>query len=159
MTSLWHARPPMLINLLTTHVLLHTSTRTFVFQLLFHRTPPWYSLIPHALPDPIALSLQGLPHSLAVLSVSFSVLNFLTFLFHYDIFCFSNHDLFNYSPHFLLTLSPFRCRLLRIVLLVWGDCPRAGLFATATLSLFFFLLAAAWVDPGRNALQSAEQRC
>ena len=23
----------------------------------------------------------------------------------------------------------------------------------------FFLLAAAWVDPGRNALQSAEQRC
>ena len=25
--------------------------------------------------------------------------------------------------------------------------------------LFFFLLAAAWVDPGRNALQSAEQRC
>jgi len=24
---------------------------------------------------------------------------------------------------------------------------------------WFFLLAAAWVDPGRNALQSAEQRC
>ena len=23
----------------------------------------------------------------------------------------------------------------------------------------FFLLEAAWVDPGRNALQSAEQRC
>ena len=23
----------------------------------------------------------------------------------------------------------------------------------------FFLLAAAWVDPGRSALQSAEQRC
>ena len=28
----------------------------------------------------------------------------------------------------------------------------------STLALFF-LLAAAWVDPGRNALQSAEQRC
>ena len=24
---------------------------------------------------------------------------------------------------------------------------------------YFFLLVAAWVDPGRNALQSAEQRC
>ena len=34
--------------------------------------------------------------------------------------------------------------------------------ATIGLSLNgpgFFLLAAAWVDPGRNALQSAEQRC
>ena len=27
------------------------------------------------------------------------------------------------------------------------------------LSAVFFLLVAAWVDPGRNALQSAEQRC
>ena len=28
-----------------------------------------------------------------------------------------------------------------------------------TFFRIFFLLAAAWVDPGRNALQSAEQRC
>ena len=26
-------------------------------------------------------------------------------------------------------------------------------------TIFFFLLAAAWVDPGRSALQSAEQWC
>ena len=32
-------------------------------------------------------------------------------------------------------------------------------YQVVKLSIAFFLLAAAWVDPGRNALQSAEQRC
>ena len=31
--------------------------------------------------------------------------------------------------------------------------------AKSSLAVLLFLLAAAWVDPGRNALQSAEQRC
>ena len=35
----------------------------------------------------------------------------------------------------------------------WNSQSTQFLFAT------FFLLAAAWVDPGRSALQSAEQRC
>ena len=34
----------------------------------------------------------------------------------------------------------------------------AGMLALLRVAVFF-LLAAAWVDPGRNALQSAEQRC
>ena len=38
-----------------------------------------------------------------------------------------------------------------------GLCPNCSSIALNYTS--FFLLAAAWVDPGRSALQSAEQRC
>ena len=100
----------------------------------FFPTPPWYSLIPHVLPCPIALSLHGLSLLLALFQILllFSLFpspysNSSHSSFPMTLFCFS-------TPHFLLTLSPFRCRLLRIVLLLWSDCPRAGLFATTTLS-------------------------
>ena len=40
----------------------------------------------------------------------------------------------SYSPHSPLTSYPPRRRLLCVVLRLLGDCPRAGLFATTTLS-------------------------
>ena len=45
-------------------------------------------------------------------------------------------------------------------LVVIGVALPLGFVPSYTLHwVVFFLLAAAWVDPGRNALQSAEQRC
>ena len=143
MTSLWHT---VRLVLLCSSIFSYSCTSAHLHTDLCLPTPfsPHSTLVLSHPSRPAlshsTLSTRAYPfigsflNSLAVLSVSLSVLNFLTFLFHYDTFCFSTHDLFNYSPHFLLTLSPFRYRLLRIVLLIWSDCPRAGPFATATLS-------------------------